>query len=62
MFPSGHSRNTVANLNDILNHKFTLLGRLALSEEELKTKLASLDNLENLKNEDIQKLYECKIR
>lgn len=32
MFPSGHSRNTSANLKDILNYKNNLLGRLALSE------------------------------
>lgn len=62
MFPSGHSRNTVANLKDILNHKFNVLGRLALKEDELKTKLNDLNNLESLKNADLQKLYECKIR
>eukprot|EP00178_Gracilaria_changii_P012633 TRINITY_DN3574_c0_g1_i2.p1 TRINITY_DN3574_c0_g1~~TRINITY_DN3574_c0_g1_i2.p1 ORF type:complete len:102 (+),score=0.05 TRINITY_DN3574_c0_g1_i2:1192-1497(+) len=32
MFPSGHSRNTSANLKDILNYKNNLLGRLALGE------------------------------
>jgi 2-methylcitrate dehydratase len=62
MFPGGHSRNTTANLKDILNHKFSLLGRLALGEEELKNKLNSLNNLEHLKNVDLQKLYECKIK
>jgi len=62
MFPGGHSRNTIVDLKDILNHKFTLLGRLALSEDELKNKLNNLNNLENLKNADLQKLYECKIR
>lgn len=35
MFPSGHSRNTAANLQDILNYKNSLLGRLALSEADL---------------------------
>jgi 2-methylcitrate dehydratase len=62
MFPGGHSRNTTADLKNILNHKFTLLGRLALNEDELKNKLNNLNNLENLKNADLQKLYECKIR
>lgn len=36
MFPSGHSRNTTANLKDILNYKNDLLGKLALSEADLK--------------------------
>lgn len=35
MFPSGHSRNSSANLKDILNYKNNLFGRLALSESEL---------------------------
>jgi hypothetical protein len=26
MYPSGHARNTTANLEDILSHKFSLLG------------------------------------
>jgi 2-methylcitrate dehydratase len=32
MYPSGHARNTTADLNDILAHKFALLGGLALNE------------------------------
>ena len=61
MFPSGHSRNSVANLKDILNYKNSLLGRLALSEAELAQKLAQLNNIESLSNADLQNLYECKI-
>ena len=61
MFPSGHSRNTAADLNGILNHKFHLLGKLALSEKELESKLEKLNKIESLSNEDLQTLYECKI-
>ena len=61
MFPSGHSRNTSANLKDILNFKNNLLGRLALGESELKEKLSLLNNIESASNQDLQKLYECKI-
>jgi 2-methylcitrate dehydratase len=61
MFPSGHSRNSIANLKDILNYKNSLLGRLALSEAELAQKLAQLNNIESLSNADLQNLYECKI-
>ena len=30
MYPSGHARNTTANLESILSHKFQLLGSLAV--------------------------------
>ena len=61
MFPSGHSRNTAANLKDILNHKNNLLGKLALSESELKSKLDALNNIEQASNKDLQNLYNCSI-
>lgn len=61
MFPSGHSRNSTANLKDILNYKNNLLGRLALGESELKEKLSMLNSIENLSNQDLQRIYECKI-
>ena len=69
MFPSGHSRNKTANLNDILNYKNNLLGKLALSEKDLKDKLILIfirhDTLENdiekASNKDLQKLYSGKI-
>ena len=32
MYPSGHARNTTADLRGILDHKFDLLGRLALKD------------------------------
>lgn len=62
MFPSGHSRNTTANLKDILNHKNSLLGRLALSEKDLKEKLSILNSIEQASNRDLQSLYACKIK
>ena len=61
MFPSGHSRNTSANLKDILNYKNNLLGRLALKDTELKEKLSMLNSIEMLSNQDLQRIYECKI-
>lgn len=47
MYPSGHARNTAANLKNILTHKFNLLGRLALSPEDLQ-KLSILNNIKKL--------------
>lgn len=61
MFPSGHSRNTTANLRDILNHKNGLLGRLALSESDLKEKLSLLNSIEQASNRDLQNIYTGKI-
>jgi len=40
MFPSGHARNTTANLKSILDNKFENLGRIAITgADELKTYL-----------------------
>lgn len=61
MFPSGHSRNTSANLKDILTFKNNLLGRLALGESELTEKLSLLNSIETASNQDLQQIYECKL-
>ena len=45
MFPSGHSRNKTADLHGIMNYKFNLLGRLALSENDLNEKLRVLQSI-----------------
>ena len=63
MFPSGHSRNTTANLSDILNYKNDLLGRLAISEkDDLKEKLDLLNGIEKASNKDLQNMYGGKIK
>lgn len=61
MFPSGHSRNTTANLKDILNYKNSILGKIALSEAELAEKLNALNSIEQAQNKDLRELYNCKI-
>jgi 2-methylcitrate dehydratase len=61
MFPSGHSRNTTANLHDILAYKNNILGRLALTESELKEKLGLLNSIEKASNKDLQNIYAGKI-
>ena len=61
MFPSGHSRNTSANLQDILNYKNNLLGKLALSENDLSEKLSLLNSIDSASNRDLQNLYGGKI-
>ena len=57
MYPSGHSRNTTANLEDILNHKFQLLGRIALPDKELSEMINKLESLETLSNSQVAELY-----
>ena len=57
MYPSGHARNTSANLEDILANKFQVLGRIALPESELKVFGQRLENLEHLDNKELAELY-----
>ena len=61
MFPSGHSRNSSANLQDILNYKNNLLGKLALSDTDLNDKLSVLNSIEKASNKDLQSLYTGKM-
>lgn len=53
MYPSGHSRNTAADLESILNYKFELLGKLALEENEVAPLIEKLQNIEKLNNVDL---------
>lgn len=45
MFPHGHSKNQSEHLNDILRHKFLILGKLALKNKDMIRMKANLDNL-----------------
>jgi 2-methylcitrate dehydratase len=62
LFPAGHARNTEADLYDILNYKFNLLGRLALEEDEMDIFVNQLQNIENLTNKEMRGLYHCHIK
>lgn len=62
MFPSGHARNETADLKGILDHKFKLLGALALEKKDSDRMLDKLNNLDNLSNAELQTLYSCNIR
>ncbi|MCA9281552.1 MAG: MmgE/PrpD family protein [Phycisphaeraceae bacterium] len=59
MYPAGHARNTTADLNDILDHKFRLLAGLAVKNPE--SALKQLTNLTAKPAADIQKMYEFDI-
>lgn len=55
MFPAGHARNTTADLDEILSHKFRLLGRIAVKDPDAA--LAQLSNLAGKSPEQIRDLY-----
>jgi 2-methylcitrate dehydratase len=60
MFPTGHARNTAANLKKLLNHKFMLLGSLGVADPEALVK--RLERLERKSAKDIAELYNFNIR
>ena len=59
MFPTGHARNTTADLKALLRHKFTLLGSLAVKDPA--GLIARLDSLEKKSSAQVASLYEADI-
>lgn len=59
MYPAGHARNTTADLRRILDHKFRLLGHLAV--EDTDALLNRLD-LADKSAQDIANLYDFTLR
>lgn len=62
MYPAGHARNETAALHDILQHKFKILGKMALDKQELIKLKVQLENIGEMSNEELQELYDCKIK
>ncbi len=60
MYPGGHARNTTADLRDILNHKFQMLGRLAVSEPVAFVE--RLQNLPAMSGSQLQDVYDVEIK
>lgn len=62
MYPAGHARNTTADLHDILRHKWTMLGRIALPDgEEPAEVVRRLESLESLDSASLSSLYSVPI-
>jgi len=59
MYPSGHGRNTTADLRGILSHKFKLLGGLSVSDPD--SLIEKLTNLQSRSAADVKDLYNCDI-
>ena len=62
MFPGGHSRNESVALRDVLQHKFKLLGKIALEKPDLIKFVVGLENIAEMSNEDLKSIYECNIK
>jgi len=60
MYPPGHARYP-GDINGILDHKFKLLGGLALHQNDLNKTLDNLNTLEKMNNSDLQKIYDVNI-
>ena len=59
MYPSGHARNTTADLTGILETKFDLLGTLALDDPE--PVIARLNAIDTLSAEELLAIYDVRI-
>ena len=62
MYPAGHARNTTANLHDIMEHKFKLLGGLALPDgPDTEPMLAKLNLMPALSAYELAEIYDIEI-
>ena len=59
MYPAGHGRNTGADLRGILDHKFRLLGSLAV--KDVPGLVNRLSNVGAKSAAEIASLYDCAI-
>jgi 2-methylcitrate dehydratase len=59
MYPTGHARNTAANLTDILAAKFEMLGELAV--ENPAAIIARFDSLPSMSADDLERLNDFEI-
>ena len=62
MYPGGHARNTTMCMNEVLKHKFGLLGKLAFDKQEMIRMKVLLDNVGEMSHEELVEVYECKIK
>ena len=60
MYPSGHARNTTANLNDILAHKFAMLGALALDQPQ--PIIDRLNGIGSASASDVRNLFDFQLK
>jgi len=61
LFPGGHAANKTVDLHEVMTHKFKLLGKMAMDKNELINFVLKLENIADMKNEDLATIYEAKI-
>lgn len=59
MYPAGHARNTTAQLEEILRHKFNMLGKLAVRRP--RTLVRELSQLGGMSKRDIRRIWDFEI-
>ena len=61
MYPTGHARNTTANLQAVLNHKWSVLGALAVGKPKVDALLTQLNDLHAKSAAAIDGIYRADI-
>lgn len=61
MYPSGHARNTTAHLQDILDAKFDLLGKLAMKNPRPRNLIKRLNSIGAMSAKKLRLLYDFDI-
>ncbi|MCH8978354.1 MAG: MmgE/PrpD family protein [Armatimonadetes bacterium] len=62
MYPAGHARNTTANLTDILQHKWNMLGQIALPDGgDAASLVERLESIAGLSAQDLASFYNFEV-
>lgn len=62
MYPGGHARNTTADLGSILEHKWNLLGTLALADgSDVASSVSKLNSIGSMSASDLQGIYQLNL-
>jgi 2-methylcitrate dehydratase len=61
MYPAGHARNTEADLQGILGHKFSLLAGLSLADDSELDLVSQLESLGTMSADEIADVYDFPI-
>jgi 2-methylcitrate dehydratase len=62
MFPGGHARCDSISYKEVLQHKFAVLGKLALNKQEMVRFMINLANIQEMSNEELVDIYDCTLR
>jgi 2-methylcitrate dehydratase len=61
-FPGGHALNETVDLEMILQHKFKILGKLAMDKKELVNFVSNLESIDDMTNDQLQNIYDFNIK